>query len=55
MCPHENSVSLRVLNTCSLKRFISCNSDNWVQTVIIIGNACILWQHNVLNVFLRRL
>ena len=38
---HKNSVSLRVLNTYSLKRFISCNSDNSVQPVIIIGNACI--------------
>ena len=51
----KNSVSLRVLNTYSLKRFISCNSDNSVQTVIIIGNACISWQHHLLNVFLRGL
>ena len=50
---HKNSVSLRVLNTYSLKRFISCNSDNSVQTVIIIGNSCISWQHHLLNVFLR--
>ena len=52
---HKNSVSLRVLNTYSLKRFISCNSDNSVQPVIIIGNACILWQHHLLNVFSRGL
>ena len=44
-----------LLIDASLIRFISCNSDNCVHTVIIIGNACILWQHNVLNVFLRRL
>ena len=55
MFPDENDVSLRVLNTCSLKRLISCNSDNCVQTVIIIGNTCILWQHHVLNVLLRGL
>ena len=41
---HKNSVSLRVLNTYSLKRFISCNSDNRVQTDIIIRNTCILWK-----------
>ena len=50
--PRENSVGVPVLNTCSLKRLIRCNSDNSVQTVIIIGNACILWQHHLLNVFL---
>ena len=33
MFSHENSVSLRFFNTCSLKRFISCNGDNSVQTV----------------------
>ena len=42
MFPHENSVSLRVFNTCSLKRGISCNSDKSGQTVKIIGNTCIL-------------
>ena len=30
------------LSTCILTRFISCNSDNSVQTVIIIGSKCIL-------------
>ena len=46
---HENNVSLRCFTTYSLKRFISCNSDNIMQTVIIIGNMCILWQIYVLN------
>ena len=41
---HKNSVSLRVLNTYRLKRVISCNSDNRVQTDIIIRNTCILWK-----------
>ena len=51
--PHENSVSLRVLNTCSLKRLIWCNSDNSVQTDIFIGSTCSLGQTHVLNEFLR--
>ena len=51
--PHENSVKLRVLNTCSLHRFISCNSENCVQAVRIIGNTCSLRQNHVLNEFLR--
>ena len=51
--PYENSVCLRLFKTCSLKRFISSNSDNCVQTVIIIGNTYVLWQNHVLNVFLR--
>ena len=53
MCPHENSVSLRCFTTCIVRRFIDCNSDNSVQTVIIIGNTCSLWQNHVLNVFSR--
>ena len=53
MFPYKNSVSLRFLHTCSLKRYISCNSDNSMQAVIIIRNACILRQQHVLNVFLR--
>ena len=52
LCPNENNVTLRCFTTYSLKRFISCNSDNSVQTVIIIGNMCILWQHHVLSRFL---
>ena len=51
MFPYENSVSLCLLTTCSFKRFISGNSDNSVETVIIIGNTCILWQDHVLKVF----
>ena len=51
MFPHENSVSLCCITICSLRRFIDCNSDNSVQTVIIIGNTCSLWQNHVLNVF----
>ena len=39
MFPNENSVSLRVFTTCSLHRFISCNSDIIAETVIIIENA----------------
>ena len=35
MFPNENSVSLLVFTTCSLNRFISCNSDISVETVII--------------------
>jgi len=42
MFPHLNSVSLRFFNTWSLKGHISCNSENSVQTVITIGNTCIL-------------
>ena len=42
MFPHENSVRVPIFTTCSLKRFISFDSDNWVQTVIMIGNAFIL-------------
>ena len=53
MFPYENSVSLCFLTTCSLKRFISGNSDNSVETVIIIGSACTPWENHVLNVFLR--
>ena len=53
MFPYENSVCLRFFKTCSLKRFISSNSDNCVQTVKINGNTCILCQNHFLNVFLR--
>ena len=51
--PNENSVSLLVFTTCSLNRFISCNSDSSVETVIIIGNTFVLWENHYLNVFLR--
>ena len=51
MFPHENSVSLLVFTTCSLNRFISCNSDISVETVIIIGNTFVLWENHYLNVF----
>ena len=51
--PCKNSISLRFYKTCILKRFISCNSDNSVETVLIIGNTYILWQNHVLNMFLR--
>ena len=53
MFPNENSVSLPVFTTCSLKRFISCNSDISVETVIIIGNTFFLWENHYLNVFLQ--
>ena len=46
MFPYKNSISLRFLHTCSLKRFISCNRDNSVQAVISIGNRGSLWQHH---------
>ena len=51
MFPHDNSVSLHFYTTCSLKRLITCKSDYSVQTVIIIGNTCILWPNHVLNDF----
>ena len=51
--PHENNVTLRCFTTYSLKRFISYNSDNSVQIVIIMGNTCIPLQNNCLNVLLR--
>ena len=44
MFPYENSVSLWFLTTCSLKRFMSGNSDNCVETVLIIGGTCTPWQ-----------
>ena len=47
----DNSVSLRVCTTYSLKRFISRNSDNCVRKVIMIGDTCIPSQNHVLNVF----
>ena len=53
MFPYKNSVSVRFLNTCSLKRFISCNRDNSVQAVISIGNRGSLWYHHGLKAFLR--
>ena len=53
MFPYENDVSLPFINECSLKRFISCNSDKCVETVRIIGNTCSLRQNHVLNEFLR--
>ena len=51
--PNENSVSLLVFTTCSLNRFISCNSDISVETVIITGNTFVLWENHYLNVCLR--
>ena len=53
MFPNENSVSLRVFTAYSLNRFISCNSDISVETVIITGNPLVLWENHYLNVFLR--
>ena len=50
--PHENSVSLRSFTTYSLTGFISCSSDNNVQTVIIIGHMYSLWESHTLNRFL---
>ena len=51
MFPHQNSVSFRVVNTCSLKRIISCSSiDSIVETFTISGNTCILWKEHVLNI-----
>ena len=52
MLPHKNTVSVRFYKTCSLKRFINCNSDNSVHTAIMIGNTCILWTKLFLNMFL---
>ena len=53
MFPHENSFSSSIFTTSRLKRFISCDSDNSVDTVIVIGNTFILSETPVLNVFLR--
>ena len=53
MFPYEIDVILPFINECSLKRFISCNSDNCVQTDIFIGHACSLRQKHVVNLFLR--
>ena len=53
MFPHGNSVILPVVNTYSLKRFISCYSDSTEQTVYIIVNKRTLWEHHGLNVFVR--
>ena len=53
MFPNENSVSLLVFTTCSLKRCISCNSVNSVETVIIIGTTFILCENNIVDVFVR--
>ena len=53
MFPNENSVSLLVFTTCSLNRFISCNSDISVETVIIIGNTFVLCENNIVDVFVR--
>ena len=50
---HENGLSLIVFKSSNLKCVICCNSENSVQTVIINGNMCILWQTYVLNVFLH--
>ena len=41
------------VSTCSLKRFISFNGDNCVQTVKITGNTCILCLNHFLNVFFK--
>ena len=53
MLPNENRVSLLVFTTYNLNRFISCNSDISVETVIITGNTLVLWENHYLNVFLR--
>ena len=47
---HDNTFSLPFFNICSLKCIVSSNTDNSVQTVIIIGTT---WQNHVLNVSLR--
>ena len=39
MFAYENSVGLRFVSICRLKRFMSCKSDSSVQTVVIIGLA----------------
>ena len=39
MIPHENSVSLSVANTCSLRRFIRFNSDKNVLRVKVIAKC----------------
>ena len=44
LCPHKNTVSLRFFDTCSVKRFIRCNSDNSVKRAIIIRNTFLQWQ-----------
>ena len=51
--PYKNSISIRFYKTCSLKRFISCNSDNSVQTVTIIGHTYILLSNHIVDMFLR--
>ena len=43
MFPNMNIVCLSSYKICSLKGLISCNSDNSLQTVIIIGHMYILW------------
>ena len=52
MFPNENGVSLLVFTTYSLNRFISCNSEISVETVIMIGTTFVLWENHYLNVVL---
>ena len=49
---HAISLNLRFSLHAALEHFISWKSDNSVQTVIVIGNTCSLWQNHVLSVFL---
>ena len=53
MFPHDNSGLLRFFPTLRLEQLISCNSDNSVQSDIMIGNTFILSNRHVQNVFLR--
>ena len=50
---HKNRLISCLFTTWSLRGFISCNSDNCVQKVIIIGNTCILWHTAILHVVFR--
>ena len=53
MFPHENSTSLLCYNRCSFTWFTSCDSENSLKSVIIIGKTYIPWSTDVLNVCLR--
>ena len=53
MFPHENNCNLRMVTTSKLNRFLSCNSDNRVETVLIIGHTFMLWETHVVNVLIR--
>ena len=53
MFPYKNSVKVLIFTTCSLRHVVSCNSDNWVQTVIMMGPTFILWDKHIVSVVLR--